>query len=132
MGSGGRKVEGTSVYATSKAGLRYLDEVLVQEAEGTPVLVGVLRPGMVMTDLVTKPYEGRPEDWEEARRIFNIIGDRVETVTPWLAQKVLENEKNGAVISWSSNLKIMGRFLTARFRKRDLFAREDIARNPSE
>lgn len=121
LGSGGRKVEGTSVYATSKAGLRYFDEVLAQEAEGTPVLVGALRPGMVMTDLVTDPYEGRPEDWERARRIFNIIGDRVETVTPWLAQQVLDNDKNGAVISWSSNLKIMGRFLTARFRKRDIF-----------
>lgn len=121
LGSGGHKVQGTSVYATSKAGLRHLDETLVEETCGTPVLVGALRPGMVITDLVTKPYEGRPEEWEKAKRILSIIADRVETVTPWLAQRVLNNDRSGARISWSSTWKIMGRFLTARFRKRDLF-----------
>jgi NAD(P)-dependent dehydrogenase (short-subunit alcohol dehydrogenase family) len=121
LGSGGPRVEGTTVYASTKAALRYLDESLAEEVKGTPVLVGVLRPGMVVTDLVTSPYEGRPEEWERAKRIFNIIADRVETVAPWLAQKMLDNEKNGVTISWTSRWKIMGRFLTAPFRKRNLF-----------
>jgi NAD(P)-dependent dehydrogenase (short-subunit alcohol dehydrogenase family) len=121
LGSSGPRVQGTSVYATSKAGLRSFDETLAQEARGTPVIVGALRPGMVITDLVIKPYEGRPEEWERAKRIFNIIADRVETVTPWLAQRVLDNTKNGARISWSSTWKIMARFATAPFHKRDLF-----------
>jgi NAD(P)-dependent dehydrogenase (short-subunit alcohol dehydrogenase family) len=121
LGSGGFRVPGTSVYATSKAGLRSFDETLAREARDTPVIVGALRPGMVITDLVTKPYEGRPEEWESAKRIFNIIADRVETVTPWLARRVLDNTKNGARISWSSTWKVMGRFATALFRKRDLF-----------
>jgi hypothetical protein len=75
---------------------------------------------MVMTELVTGPYDGRPEEWAKAKRIFNIIADRVETVAPWLAQQVLANEKNGACISWSSNWKIMGRFLTSPFRRRNI------------
>jgi NAD(P)-dependent dehydrogenase (short-subunit alcohol dehydrogenase family) len=121
LGSGGFRVPGTSVYATSKAGLRSFDETLARETRDTPVIVGVLRPGMVITDLVTKPYEGRPKEWESAKRIFNIIADRVETVTPWLARRVLDNTKNGARISWSSTWKIMARFATAPFRRRDLF-----------
>jgi hypothetical protein len=76
---------------------------------------------MVMTKLVTAQYDERPEDWERAKRIFNIIGDRVETVAPWLAQQVLENHKHGARIRWLSRGKLIGRFLTAPFRKRDLF-----------
>jgi NAD(P)-dependent dehydrogenase (short-subunit alcohol dehydrogenase family) len=122
LGSDGRKVEGLALYGSTKAGLRYLDECLVKETEGTPVLVGALRPGMVITDFLTRQYEDRsPEDWESAKRMFNIIADRVEDVTPWLAQQVLANDKNGACISWLSRWKVMGRFLTARFRKRNLF-----------
>jgi len=77
---------------------------------------------MVITDFVTHQFEDRPpEEWERAKRMFNIVADRVETVTPWLAQQVLDNDKNGACISWLSRWKVMGRFLTARFRKRNLF-----------
>ena len=122
LGSDGRKVEGLALYGSTKAGLRYLDECLARETKGTPVLVGALRPGMVITDFVTHQFEDRPpEEWERAKRMFNIIADRVETVTPWLAQQVLANDKNGACISWLSRWKVMGRFLTARFRKRNLF-----------
>lgn len=121
LGSDGRKMEGLTLYGTTKCALRYLDEALARETRGTPVLVGALRPGMVITDLVTGQYDGHAEDWERAKKIFNIIADRVETVTPWLAQRMLDNDKNGARISWSSTWKIMGRFLMAPFRKRDLF-----------
>jgi NAD(P)-dependent dehydrogenase (short-subunit alcohol dehydrogenase family) len=118
---GGPRVQGTLVYAASKAALRYFDEALAQEIRDTPLLVGALNPGMVATDLVTKPYEGRPEEWERARRIFNIIADRVETVAPWLACQMLDNQKKGARIAWSSWWKVMGRFLASPFRKRELF-----------
>jgi hypothetical protein len=76
---------------------------------------------MVVTDFLTQQYEERPEDWESAKRIFNILADRVETVTPWLAHKVLANDKTGVRIAWMSRGKTMGRFLAAPFRKRDLF-----------
>jgi len=121
LGSDGRKVKGLTLYATTKAALRYLDESLAQETKETPVLVGALRPGMVLTDLVMKQYEDRPEELEKVKRIFNIITDRVETVTPWLARQMLANDKNGVCISWLPWWKVTARFLTAPFRKRDLF-----------
>ena len=53
--------------------------------------------------------------------IFSIIADRVETVTPWLAERILTNTRNGATISWLPWWKLMGRFAMSRFRRRDPF-----------
>lgn len=122
LGSDGARVQGLSLYATTKYAIRYLTESLVQETRGTPVLVGALSPGMVTTEFLTGQYEDRPEDWERARRIFNILADKVETVTPWLARKVLANMRTGVRFKWLTRGKVMARFLMAPFRKRDLFA----------
>jgi NAD(P)-dependent dehydrogenase (short-subunit alcohol dehydrogenase family) len=126
LGSDGRKVEGLALYGTTKAALRYLNQSLARETKGTGVLVGTVRPAMVLTDLVMKQYEGRPEELERVKHIFNLIADRVETVTPWLARRMLANNRNGAVISWLPWWKLLGRFAMAPFRKRDLF--EDFDR----
>jgi len=122
LGSDGSRVQGLSLYATTKYAIRYLTDSLVRETRGTPVLVGALSPGMVTTELVTGQFEGRPEDWERAKRIFNILADKVETVTPWLAHKMLANKRTGVRFRWLTQGKVIGRFLMAPFRKRDLFA----------
>ncbi len=121
LGSDGRRVPGLTLYGTTKSGLRYLTDALVEETKDTPILVGALRPGMVMTELVTRQYGDRPEDWERVKRIFNILADRVETVAPWLARRVLDNERTGVRFNWLSRTKLMMRFLTAPFAKRTLF-----------
>ena len=121
LGSDGGRVEGLTLYATTKYAIRYLTESLVRETEGTPVLVGTLSPGMVTTNLLMGQYEDRPQELERAKRIFNILADRVETVTPWLAQKVLANKRSGVRFQWLTKAKAFTRFLTASFRKRDLF-----------
>jgi NAD(P)-dependent dehydrogenase (short-subunit alcohol dehydrogenase family) len=124
LGSDGRWVEGLTLYATTKYALRYLNQSLAKEIEGRGPIVGAIAPGMVITDMITDQYKERPEDWEQGKRIFNILADHVETVVPWIADQVLANETNGARIAWLSRTKIMGRFLTARFRDRDLFGEE--------
>jgi NAD(P)-dependent dehydrogenase (short-subunit alcohol dehydrogenase family) len=120
MGSGGRRVPGLALYGTTKSGLRYLSDALAEETKDTPILVGALRPGMVMTEMVTRQYQERPEDWERVQRIFNIIADRVETVAPWLARRVLDNDRNGMRFNWLSRPKLMFRFLTAPFARRNV------------
>lgn len=122
MGSTGRKMEGMTVYGTTKYGLRYFTEALVMETKNTPIVIGAIRPGMVMTDMLLKErFEERPEDLERTKRAFNILADRVDTVAPWLVNRILANEKTGVEISWLTTWKIIGRFLTAPFKKRDLF-----------
>ena len=122
LGSDGSRVQGLALYATTKYAIRYLTQSLVRESRGTPVLVGALSPGMVTTEFLTGQYADRPEDWERARRIFNILADKVETVTPWLARKVVSNTRTGVRFNWLTRGKVMARFLMAPFRKRDLFA----------
>ena len=121
-GSDGRRVHGLSIYGTSKRAVSFLTEVLMREADDTPVIVGAISPGMVITELITKQFEDRPEEWQRATRIFNLIADRVETVTPWLAEQILANQKNGATIKWLTPAKMLGRFLSLPFRKRDIFS----------
>lgn len=121
-GSDGRRVHGLSIYGTSKRAVAFLTQVLAREARDTAMIVGGISPGMVITELVTRQFEGRPEDWKRAKRIFNLIADRVETVTPWLAERILANEKNGATISWMTPVKMITRFLSMPFQKRDLFS----------
>lgn len=117
---GGRIQPGLTLYGTTKAGMAYLDTALVKELEGKPVIVGSLSPGMVVTDMLLNQQTGSPEDWARAKRAFNILADHVETVTPWLAEQILENQQHGKRIAWLTGLKVMGRFLTAPFTKRNV------------
>ena len=122
LGSDGRRVEGLTLYGTSKRALNYLTNALASEVEGTDIIVGAISPGMVLTDLILERYRDRPaEEWKSARRIFNILADHVETVTPYLAEKILKNSVNGARIKWLTPGKVFWRFLTAGIIKRDLF-----------
>ncbi|HKJ28234.1 MAG TPA: SDR family oxidoreductase [Anaerolineales bacterium] len=123
-GSNGAYAAGMALYATTKRGGNYLFESLVKELKGTPVKVGALSPGMVVTDLLTRQRADDPDNWESTKKIFNILADKVETVTPWLVENILANEKHGAEIRWLTQPKILWRFMTASFNKRDLFEEE--------
>jgi short-subunit dehydrogenase len=85
------------------------------EAKHTNVKVGTLSPGMVATDFLKNSLD------ESNRKIFNILGDKVEPVTQFLAKEILKNEKNNAKIQWLTNPKVFWRFVSSTFRKRDIF-----------
>jgi NAD(P)-dependent dehydrogenase (short-subunit alcohol dehydrogenase family) len=121
LGSSRRVIKGLALYSATKSALASLTTAAAKEVEGTPILVGGLRPGMVATKLITAQYEGHPEEWKRAERIFNILSDRVETVTPWLVDKILSNKKNGVRIQWLSWWKLLLRFLESPFHKRTVF-----------
>ena len=123
-GADGKVLEGLTLYSATKRGANYLFDALVKEAEGLSLIVGSLSPGMVVTDLLAQQRSADPEDWERTKRVFNILADKVETVTPWLVERVLENKKHGAAFQWLTTGKVMWRFLTASFNKRDLFGDE--------
>jgi NAD(P)-dependent dehydrogenase (short-subunit alcohol dehydrogenase family) len=121
LGSNGRKIKGLTLYGTTKYGLAYLTDALAGETKGTPVIVGAIRPGMVLTNLLTKPFDGNPAEWERAKKVFNVLAERVETVTPWIADEVLSNTKSGIRIQWLTPSRLAYCFLRSLFSKRDLF-----------
>ena len=121
MGSDGRQHDGLLTYGASKYALHYLTKALADELSGTAVLVASLRPGMVATRMILDPYRGKPDEWQRVKRIFNIIAERQEVVAPWLVEKMLQNQRSGVVISYSSPIKLALRFLRAPFFKRDIF-----------
>ena len=133
FGSDGMTNPGLAIYGATKRAVRYLTEALAKEYADSPVIIGSLSPGMVPTDLLI--YSSKGEDaakWERSKKIMNILGDKVETVTPWLAEQALANDKNGAQIAWLTRGKAMKRFLSPKYRKRDIvgeYEREYEARN---
>ncbi|MBT3274036.1 MAG: SDR family oxidoreductase, partial [Spirochaetales bacterium] len=118
-GSDGRNGQLLTIYGMTKSALHYVNKSLAKELADTPVQIGALYPGMVVTDLLTSPMAALPEEFEKAKKIFNIIADKVETVTPYLVEKILKNRKNGVRIAWLSPFRILLRFFAAPFRKRD-------------
>ena len=121
FGSGGQKMAGMATYGASKRAVTYFTKALLKDTKGTAVQVGLLSPGIVVTDLLVGDYEGNPQQLAKAKKVFNILGDRVETVTPWLADRVLATDRTGAHVQWLTKLKALGRFASAPIRKRDLF-----------
>jgi NADP-dependent 3-hydroxy acid dehydrogenase YdfG len=115
LGSRGPDIPGTTLYAASKAAVARFTRVLEKDAAGGPVLVGSLSPGMVITELFTGPDESAMS--ADAKRMANIMADRVEAVAPYLARRVLANTRHGARIDWLNGAKIGWRFATAAFRK---------------
>jgi NAD(P)-dependent dehydrogenase (short-subunit alcohol dehydrogenase family) len=122
-GSDGKRRGGLAVYGTSKCAVRYFTLALADEAAGTPVRVGTLSPGMMVTGFLLGPL-GRMSEAEarRLRRIVNILGDRPQTVARWLAPRILANRRHRARLAWLTGPRAMGRFLTAGLRRRDLFA----------
>ncbi len=118
LGSDGRRIAGTLVYSTTKHAVRYFTEGLIAELRGTPVRVGTLSPGMVLTDLL---LQGQDQAGSASRRrIFSLLADRVETVTPFLVREILRDPGHGARIAWLTNRKIFWRLATAPLSRRKL------------
>ena len=127
FGSGGQIRTGITPYAATKRAVRYLGKAMAAETAGTNVQVCTVSPGILVTDLLIGDYDYASDDWASAKRIFNILGDKVETATPWLAQKILATDKSGSHVAWLSRRKAFARFAFAPFRSRDLFAGMDLA-----
>jgi NAD(P)-dependent dehydrogenase (short-subunit alcohol dehydrogenase family) len=121
MGSDGRMHSGMILYGTTKYAQKYFNDALADEVKQSSIIIGALRPGMVVTDLIIDQYRDKPEEWQKVKRIFNLIAERVDVVAPWLVDKMLDNEENGIRINFLSRWKMLWRMLSMPFTKRDIF-----------
>lgn len=110
LGSDGRIIPKTIVYASSKRFLRYFSNAANKELMGNKeVFVGTVSPGMVFTNLLLK------DTTPESMKIINILGNSVEEVTPFIVEKMIDGKKN---INWLTKRKVMYRFFVSLFKKK--------------
>ena len=122
-GSDDSMMPGVTLYGTTKRAVRYITESLIEEAKDTPVRLGTLRPGMVITDLLLNDIKKMSkEKFEEVKPIFNALADKVETITPFLVENILKNDKTGTIIEWLSVEKANARFADENYLSRDMFS----------
>ena len=122
LGSDGMIVEQTILYATSKSAITYFTKGVAKELKNSPVKIGRLSPGMMLTDLMVKSPTGETSSvTQDARfkKIFNILGEKPETVAKFLVPRILNNTKQDAHIVWLTNFKAMRKFLMAPFKRRE-------------
>lgn len=118
FGSDGTSAAGLTLYGMTKRAITYFCKSVNKEIKGSPVLLGTLSPGIVVTDLLDSAKDEDPERWEKTKKFYNILADRVETVAPFLVDGALATTKPGTAIRWLTLPKALGRFLGNLFVKR--------------
>jgi len=121
FGSNGMMMKKLTVYGTTKRAVRYFSRSLALEAKGTPVKVGTIAPGMVMTDLLLKTAQGDSEEAGNNRKIFNILADDVDTATEPIVKQILSNKNKNLHINRMGKFKVMYRFMFFWARRKDFF-----------
>lgn len=116
-GSDGEYFKGMGIYGTTKRGLDYLTNALVKELKDSAIVIGKIRPGMIVTEGIIREAKEDPENFNKQRRIMNILADRIETVAPYLVDRIPACEKSGSKIAWLTGMRITKKFLLSSFKK---------------
>ncbi len=127
MGGKDEVQEGMTTLGATNRAIVYMVKSLIKEYKDSNLIFCKIRPGINITDHLLKGVKYMDKErWEKSKKVLNILGDTPETTTPYLAEKILANKKNGAMIAWLSTPEITKRFLTAPFNKRDLLGQFEI------
>ena len=109
-GSDGVPVPGMIGYGTSKRAVQFFTQQFAQEMAGSPVIVGGLSPGLVITEGFLREHAQTPPEARAGREmVVNLIGDHPVTVGRWAARIADTNRRNGAVFRWLTPAKIARR-----------------------
>lgn len=127
-GASGRVVPGMTVYSTTKRAVKYLANCLVKERRelhDESILIGTISPGINITEGMLREMRTIPQA-QRARALkqLNFIGEHVETTTPWIVERVLNDRKQGNDITWLTGGRLAGRALAMMFgARRDVVSR---------
>jgi NAD(P)-dependent dehydrogenase (short-subunit alcohol dehydrogenase family) len=123
LGSDGRMIKGLTPYGTSKRAVQYFTEAFRKEIEDSDIIIGSINPGMVLTDLTLSQVRKDPEKNRQLIRIYNILANDPETVTPVLVKKMITNRRNGANIKYYTSWSVFRSFLLAPLSQRDVVSK---------
>jgi NAD(P)-dependent dehydrogenase (short-subunit alcohol dehydrogenase family) len=130
-GADGRVVPGMIGYSTTKRAVKYFTECLADELKGSNVRVGAISPGINVSDgMIRELMALAPAARKKALLPLNVLGDHVETTTPWIVERILADVaagRSGTRIVWLTGGRVMGRLLGATVSKRDIMSRYGVA-----
>jgi len=127
FGSDDKIIAGLSVYGSTKRGVRYFSEAMAEEMSDQPVQIGTISPGIVITDfLIDDMRTMDSEKLETVKVVYNTVGDTVASVTPFLAEEVLNNRENGRRIVWLTDEEANRRFADEKYYSRDFFTEKGL------
>jgi len=123
-GSDGEYFPGMGIYGSTKRSLDYFTNALAKELAGSGVLLGKIRPGMIITEGVIREAKADLANFQRRRHFANAVCDEPETVAPYLVSEILKFNQAGKKIAWLSPLKISLRMLKGLISKpQDKFSR---------
>ena len=116
-GSNNATMPGLSIYGTAKRGVTYFTEALAKEIKDTGVIVGKITPGIMITNFIgTSLGDGEKIELDEkTKNIYNILGDRPETIAKFMVDKIENNTKNNVKFTWLTTGRAFARFIKATF-----------------
>jgi NAD(P)-dependent dehydrogenase (short-subunit alcohol dehydrogenase family) len=118
FGSDGRIMDKKSLYGVSKLSIPYIVRSFSQEITGSPVIIGSLNPGMVHTELLIEDLRRDPERTKNNLLMLNLLSDPADTVSTYLARRVLTNTIPGMRIRWLTRGRVLARILLLPIKRR--------------
>jgi short-subunit dehydrogenase len=120
-GAEGRIVPGMAGYSATKRGAWYFTRTLQKEAAGTGLVVGLLSPGMNVTEGLRRELaQLAPTERAKAEKLINLLADHVETTVPWLVERMLAATPARPDVKWMTTRRMLRRMLAAPFAARNV------------
>ena len=128
FGSDDAKQFGLSIYGTAKCAVTYFTEALAFEVDEKKlnIQVGKITPGIMITNFINHSL-GDKKEFElsdKVKMVYNILGDRPETIAEFMVKKIEKNTKNDVKLTWLTKKRAFGRFMKAPFKKNNYFLDE--------
>ena len=124
-GSNDATILGLSIYGTSKRAVTYFTEALAKEAEvmNTGVVVGKITPGIMITNFInTSLGDGEKIELDDkTKKVYNILGDRPETIAEFMVPRIIANTKNNVKFTWLTTARAAMRFMMSWKNKNNFF-----------
>ncbi len=125
FGSDDAKQFGLSIYGTAKRAVTYFTEALAFEVDEKKlnIQVGKITPGIMITNFINHSLGDKKEIElsEKVKMVYNILGDRPETIAKFMVERIEKNKKNNAKLTWLTKGRAFGRFMKAPFKKNNYF-----------
>lgn len=128
FGSDDAKQFGLSIYGTAKRAVTYFTEALAFEVDEKKlnIQVGKITPGIMITNFINHSL-GDKKEFElsdKVKMVYNILGDRPETIAEFMVERIERNTKNNVKLTWLTKKRAFGRFMKAPFKKNNYFLEE--------